>query len=164
MPNVQSSIERPNQIAAIPDAASVELDRLIWVAPLTIVASVAAVLIGRGLAIWILRPPPTFSPLGIAAPVGFTTVLVLASIVVFVMVACFADHPVRRYRWIAVIALLVSFVPCVTLAGQSGKVPGAGWPAAIALMLMHVTAWYVTVTMLTRLCAGRSVKFSRPEF
>jgi Fe2+ transport system protein B len=159
MPTIRSLIEPLRALsaegAAVSEVVPVELDRLIWVAPLTVLASVAAVLIVRGFAVWLLNPPPSFSMLGIVAPVAFTTVLILGGVVVFVIVACVAHNPIRVYRAIAFVALLLSFVPCVSVAGQAGKVPGAGWPAAIALMFMHVVAWYVTVSMLTRLCSGR---------
>jgi hypothetical protein len=128
----------------------VELERLRWVAPLTLVASVGAVLAVRVIAVWLIDPPSGFSPLGLVAPVAFTLVLVFFAIGVFVVVASVADHPLRVYRVIAFAALLISLVPCFSVARQS--VPGGGWPAAIALMAMHVAAWYATVTTLARCC------------
>jgi hypothetical protein len=43
----------------------------------------------------------------------------------------------------------MSVWPDVALA-RSGA-PGATWPNAVALMLMHVAAWAVSTSMLTRL-------------
>jgi hypothetical protein len=127
---------------------TVDLERLFWLGPATVVTSVGAVLAVRTLAVWLLAPPDTFSPLGVMAPIAFTVVLVAVAIVVFVLVACVADEPLRPFRLIALASLLVSFLPCLAVARQS--VPGAGWPAAIALMAMHVAAWYATVTMLAK--------------
>ena len=31
-----------------------------------------------------------------------------------------------------------------------GSEPGATWPAVFVLMVMHVAAWWTTVTLLTR--------------
>ena len=62
--------------------------------------------------------------------------------------------PVRMFRAIAALVLLVSFVPDILLAIWHSF--GGGWPEAIALMSMHVTVWAVTVTMLIGLTAVRS--------
>jgi len=46
--------------------------------------------------------------------------------------------------------LLISFVPDVILAKTS--IPEVDlWPLARLFMVMHVVAWFTTVTMLTRL-------------
>jgi hypothetical protein len=131
----------------------VDLERLLWLGPVTVATSVAAVVAVRTLAVWLLDPPRTFSPLGFVAPVTFTAVLVVAAVVGFAIIACITDKPLRLFRLIALAALLISLWPCVTLAGQS--IPGAGWPAAVALMAMHVAAWYATVTMLARFTVVR---------
>jgi hypothetical protein len=34
--------------------------------------------------------------------------------------------------------------------------PGAGWPYSITLMIMHVVAGLITVSMLIKLTAGKS--------
>jgi hypothetical protein len=49
------------------------------------------------------------------------------------------------------VVLAVSFVPNVAAALSWGK---DRWPPVIALAVMHVVAWAVTVEMLTRLTAG----------
>jgi len=45
--------------------------------------------------------------------------------------------------------LVISFLPDIATA--SAPFPGAGWPYAITLMIMHVVAGSITVFMLTRL-------------
>jgi hypothetical protein len=127
----------------------VRLGRLAWVGPLTIFASVGAVLLVRALSVGLLHPPRSFTPLLLPPPIIDTVVLVTGAVFVFTFVATMAFNPVRRFRWIAGIVLLVSFVPDILLAVWHSF--GGGWPEAIALMTMHVTAWAVTVTMLTRL-------------
>jgi hypothetical protein len=80
--------------------------RLVWVGPLTVVTSIAVVLVVRIAAVALLRPPPEFTPLGWDSPIVLT------------------------------------------------GAPGATWPNALALMLMHVAAWAVSTWMLTRLTVG----------
>ena len=135
------------------DIEIADLGRLTWAGPLTIAAAVAAVLVVRWVTVVLLEPPATFSPLGVVAPIAFTIVLVTAAIVVFVIVASIAERPFRAYRVVAGGALLLSLVPCVGVA--QGSVPGAGWPAAVALGVMHIAAWAVTVRLLERFTAVR---------
>jgi len=123
----------------------VDPHRLLWVGPLTIVASIAAV---RSVALRLVSRPARFAPLYIGPPIVDTAVLVAAAIIVFAFVAGTASHPLCLYRRIALVALVVSFIPDLLLPGRW---PGATWAIAATLMIMHVAAWWVTVTMLTRL-------------
>jgi hypothetical protein len=103
------------------------------------------------IAVEILSPLPRRSERGFTStePQTVTAVLVSAAVLVFVLCVHSAADPVRTYRHIALGALLVSFVPNLAAALLLG--PGADWPSMSALMVMHVTAWAVTVPMLTRL-------------
>ena len=130
------------------------LSRLLWAGPLTILASVAAVLCVRVFAVGILHPAPRFQPLQWAPPIIDTVILVTGAVLVFSVVATMAANPIRTYRLIAVSVLLLSFIPDV-LIGIAHPL-GGGWPEALALMLMHVAAWSVTVTMLIGLTAVKT--------
>jgi hypothetical protein len=130
-------------------ARTIRLRRLWWAGPLTVAASMIGVLIVRIIAVAILHPDPRPMALGWAAPIVFTVVLVTAAVLVFAGVARFSKNPIRTYGIVAFIALLLSFLPDVGFARAS--MPGANWPNAIALMVMHVVAWAITVQMLTRL-------------
>jgi hypothetical protein len=129
--------------------SSVNLVRLVWVAPLTVLASIAAVLAVRLFAVALVHPPPEFTPLGIDSAVVLTGVLVTCAVLVFVLVARFTATPIRTFQTISIGALLLSFVP--DLVVPRSHTPGANWPAAVALMTMHVAAWGVCVVMLTKL-------------
>jgi hypothetical protein len=134
----------------IPKSASkVQLRRLLWVGPLTILASILGVLIVRVIAVAILQPDPTPMSLGWIMPVIFTFVLVTGAVLVFALVSRFAANPIRTYQIIAFVFLLISFLPDVGFARSS--MPGANWPNAIALMVMHIVAWGICVSMLTNL-------------
>ncbi len=127
----------------------VQLGRLFWLGPLTILASILGVLIVRVLAVAILHPDTVPMSLGWVLPVLFTLVLVTGAVLVFALVARFAKNPIRLYQIIALVFLLISFLPDIGFAQSS--MPGANWPNAIALMVMHVTAWAIGVTMLAKL-------------
>jgi hypothetical protein len=103
------------------------------------------------IAVHILAPLPRFSErvLTSAEPQVVTAVLVSTAVLVFAVCVHLADDPVRTYRQISLGALLISFVP--NLAAGLLLRPAADWPSMFALMVMHVTAWAVTVPMLTRL-------------
>lgn len=111
-------------------ALKVQPGRLLWVGPLTVVASIAGVLIVRVLAVAILHPDPTPMSLGWVLPTLFTLILVTGAVLVFAVVARFAKNPIRSYQIIALVFLLLSFLPDIGFAQSS--MPGANWPNAIA--------------------------------
>jgi hypothetical protein len=131
-----------------------QLRRLFWVGPLTVLASIVGVLVVRILAVLILRPNPEPISLGWMAPTIFTLVLVTGGVLVFAAMARFTKNPIRTYQVIAFIFLLISFLPDIGFARST--MPGANWPTAIALMIMHIVAWAITVTMLPKLTASTS--------
>ena len=120
--------------------------RLWWVGPLTVLAAIAAVLVVRVAAFATLDLSPDYPPLTWQGLSIFTAVLVSAGVLVFVFVARSSPTPIRTYRRIALVALLLSFIPDLFLPGSG---PGATWPSSIVLMVMHVAAWLPTVFILT---------------
>jgi hypothetical protein len=87
--------------------------------------------------------------LGWVMPVIFTFVLVTGAVLVFALVSRFAAKPIRTYQIIAFVFLLISFLPDIGFARS--PMPGANWPNAIALMIMHIVAWGICVSMLSKL-------------
>ena len=130
-------------------ATKVKPGKLFWLGPLTILASILGVLIVRAIAVAILHPDPTPMSLGWVMPIIFTFILVTGAVLVFAAVARFAKNPIRTYQIIALVFLLISFIPDIGFAQSS--MPGANWPNAIALIIMHVVAWAICVTMLPKL-------------
>jgi hypothetical protein len=120
---------------------------------LTVLAAVGAVLVVRVTAVTVLDPPKMFQPLGWFFPIFDTVVLVTAAVVVFAVVTWTARTPIRTYRRIALVALALSMIP--DLIGVRRAPAAFTWPRASALMLMHVAAWWVTVTLLSKLTAQR---------
>ena len=119
---------------------------MVWLGPLTVVSSVLAVLATRRGALTIMTRPPRFDMLSVGPSIIDTAVLVTIAIFVFASVASSAaERPRRRYRIIAFICLLVSFLPDLFLLRF------APWPPVAVLMAEHVAAWLVTVELLTRI-------------
>ena len=127
----------------------VQLRRLLWVGPLTILASILGALIVRVIAVAILQPDPMPISLGWVIPAISTLVLVSGAVLVFALVARFAANPIRTYQIIAFVVLLLSLLP--DFFYPQSHMRGANWPNAIALMVMHIVAWGICVSMLSKL-------------
>jgi len=118
---------------------------MVWLGPLTILSSIAAVLATRQVGLVIVRRPSRFDMLGAGPSILDTAVLVTIAMFVFASIASSnAERPRRRYRVVAFVALLVSFLPDFLLLRT------APWPPVAILMAEHVAAWFVTVELLTR--------------
>ncbi len=134
--------------------------RFIWVGPAIVVASVIAVVIVQQIALRLLFWPRG-SPLSGNEPAIFTAVLVSGAVVVFLAVLHEAANPVRTFRRIAFVALVVSVVPDIALGLSS--IRWASWPLAITFIVMHAVAWAVTVAMLTGLATSSTHRTFRTD-
>jgi uncharacterized protein DUF6069 len=132
-------------------ATSIQLKKLWWVGPLTVLTATIGVLIVRAIARAILPSPYAPGLEMILLPIILTLVLCTGAVLVFALVGRFAKNPARTYLMIASIFLVISFLP--DLAVVSAPFPGAGWPYSITLMTMHVVAGFITVFMLIKLTA-----------
>jgi hypothetical protein len=123
--------------------------RVLWgSAALTIAAAVVAVLAVREVAVQVLHPDPAFTPLSLGSPIVATIVCTAMAIYVFVGMVSY-PNPVRTWRRVAAVVLILSFVHNVLLA--ISHVMGEGWPEDCALMTMHVVVWAICVTLLPSL-------------
>ena len=136
----------------VPEEPAIDGRRILWAGPLTIAAAIAAVQVVRAAALAMLSlPPEGFQPFGRFFPIFDTLVLVSAAVIVFTVLTGFAKTPVRTYRRIALVALVLSMTPDLLMHARRPNL--FTWPRTSALMVMHVVAWWVTVTMLSRLTA-----------
>jgi hypothetical protein len=133
------------------EAGPINLKRLFWVGPLTVVSSALAVFLIRAVAVAILTPPATFVPLTVQISVFDGAIFSAAAVLVFLAKCRYDMEPVREYRTLAWKVLAVSLLPDVALAMIHGF--GGGWPEAFALMAMHVAVWAICVTLLPSLVA-----------
>ena len=131
-------------------AERVALNRLLWVGPLAILVATIANVVIQQIAVAVLQPDPAFMPLTLMPPIIFTVVGVLGAVIVYALVGRFSRQPARLFQRIALITLLVSFVPDIMMA-ITGFNPGTTVANVVVLMLMHVVAWLIAVGMLTRL-------------
>ena len=132
-------------------SSSIQIKKLWWVGPVTVLSAIIGVLIVRAIAMLILQPPYAPGLAMIMLPITLTLILCMGGVIVYALVGRFAKHPVRTYTIIASVFLVISFLPDITVA--SAPFPGAGWPYSITLMIMHVVAGFTTVYMLIKLTA-----------
>jgi len=130
-------------------ASAIQLKKLWWVGPLTVLAAIIGVLIVRAIAMMILPAP--YAPGLAMAPISIVLTLVLCTgaVLVFALVGRFAKNPIRTYIIISAVFLVISFLPDIAVV--SAPFPGAGWAYSITLMIMHVVAGFTTVYILIKL-------------
>jgi hypothetical protein len=121
-------------------------DRLRWAGPLTVLVAAIVVALIRAIAVALLQPSPRYMPLTPALPVFDTIVFASAAVLVFARFCRDNADPIRDFRRLARVILLISFLPDILLALTHAF--GGGWPEALALMSMHVAVWAICVTML----------------
>jgi uncharacterized membrane protein len=123
--------------------------RVLWgAAAMTVAAAVVAVLAVREVSVRVLHPDPAFTPLTVGSPIVGTIGCTTMAIYVFVGMVSY-PNPVRTWRRVSAVVLILSFVPCVLLAVS--HIMGGGWPEACALMTMHVVVWAICATLLPSL-------------
>jgi len=130
-------------------ASSIQLKKLWWAGPLTVIAAIVGVLIVRTVAMAALRAPYAPGLAIIGLPIVLILILCTGAVIVFALVGRFAKNPVRTFVLISAIFLAISFLP--DIAAVSAPFPGAGWPYSITLMIMHVVAGFITVYTLIKL-------------
>jgi hypothetical protein len=138
--------------------ARVRFRALWWVGPLAIVASVVANLLVRALALAIFDISPAFDPLSTPGnTIVLTAVGVLLAVLVFALVGRFSKQPVRTYLIIAVVALLISFVPDIALLVNAEGAPFEGIDVVSigVLIVMHIVAAVVSVGLLITLAVEK---------
>ena len=138
-----------NEKNIIGASSKVHLRRLLWVGPLAVLASILGVLIVRVVAVAILQPNPIPLSLVWIIPIISTFVFVTGAVLVFALVSRFAANPIRTYQKIALIVLLLTFVPDIVFVQVHFL--NSTWPLTIALMVMHVVVWGICVIMLSKL-------------
>jgi hypothetical protein len=129
----------------------VSFGKLLWVGPLAIVVSIVVNVIIRFIAVALLNPPLEFTPLSVTMPIVFTLFGGVLAVIVFAIVARLARNPIGTYRIVAIVALIVSFIPDIGLLATASQspFPGTNVGTVGALMLMHVATGVIMVYALT---------------
>lgn len=129
----------------------VAIRKLVWVGPLTIIVAALINLLIRTIAVAFFGVPDGFTYLQAPFVIGSTVVFLLLALVAFVLVGRFARRPVRFYRVLALVALVVSFLnPVMALVGLF-PAPGMNLPTFWTMIVMHTVTAMITVSLLTRL-------------
>ena len=128
-----------------PHGERIAVGRLLWVGPLTAIIAAVATILVRMLAVVVFDIPSDFQPLTLGPVVVSSIVGALGATIVFAVVGRFARLPIRLFRIIAVVVLLLSFLnPILAL-------PEASLQTIFTLEFMHVVVAAVSVGLLTSL-------------
>jgi hypothetical protein len=141
--------------SAVPeDTRAIDWGRFALVGLGTVVAAVAAnvlvYLIGGAL----VGYDPGFVVLAtVWGTVLFTAVPAIVAVLLYAILLRFSSDPARVFTIIAAVVLLLSLIPDITYIPT---VPGSSPTQTAVLMVMHVVAAIVIVSMLTKLTRPRS--------
>ena len=80
----------------------------------------------------------------------FTGIGSLGAVLVFALVARFSRRPIRLFRIIATVVLVLTFIPDLALFSFLG-----GAASVTVLLLMHVATYLICVGMLTTMTRAR---------
>ena len=94
-----------------PRSERVARGRLWWVGPLAIAGAVGANVATRYIAGKLLALPPEFEHLDYSWIIGFTVAGVSGAVLTFAAIGRFAQHPIRLFRIVSAVALVLSFIP-----------------------------------------------------
>jgi len=126
--------------------------KLMWVGPLTIVVGALANLVVCRLATSFFGVAVSFVYLQPSVVIATTIVFLLLALLSFVLVGRVSGHPVRVFRIVAGVALLVSFLnPLLLLAGWWLPAPGMNLHIFWTMIVMHIVSALIAVSLLTTL-------------
>jgi hypothetical protein len=131
--------------------------KLMWVGPLMIVVVALVNLVVRTLAVSFFGVASSFVYLQTPVVIGSTVGFLMLALLAFVLVGRVSRQPVRIFRIVAGVALLVSFLnPLLLLAGW--WLPAAGMNLHIfwTMIVMHTVSALITVSLLTTLAVERA--------
>jgi hypothetical protein len=127
--------------------------RFVLVGLATVAAAVIANLLVYLVGSAVVGYDPQFIVLANASgTILFTVVPAIVAVLVYAALMRFTSNPARIFTTIAVVVLVVSLIPDLTYIPS---VPGATSGQIAVLMLMHVVAAIVIVSMLTTLTRPR---------
>jgi len=144
-----SSTALPLSSSASVASPAVGRGRFVLVGIATVAAAVIANLLVYLLGSVVVGYNPQFIVLANASgTILFTVVPAIVAVLVYAALMRFTSNPARIFTNIAVVVLIVSLIPDLTYIPS---VPGATSGQIAVLMLMHVVAAIVIVSMLTTL-------------
>jgi len=134
----------------------VALRRLWWIAPLTIVLAALANLMIRFLGVAFFGVPSTFPLLQPALVIASTVVFLLLAMVAFIVIGHLSRHPIRVYRLVALVAVLLSFLNPIAVLSGWFPVPGMNLTIFWTMVAMHIISAIIIVGLFTTLAREQS--------
>src|SRR5215472_189208 len=130
----------------------VVIRKLVWVGPLTIVLAVLTNLVVRAFAVSFFGVSSSFPYLQAPVIIITTVVFLVLALLAFVLVDRVSSHPVRSFRILGGIALVVSLLnPLLQLAGHWLPATGMNMPIFWTMIEMHCVSALITISLLTTL-------------
>ena len=129
----------------------VALRRLWWIAPLTIVLAALANLMISFLGVAFFGVPSTFPMLQPGVVIAITVVFLLLATVAFIVTGRFSQHPIRVYRLVALVAVVLSFLNPIAAHAGWFPVPGMNINIFWTMVAMHIISAIITVGLFTTL-------------
>lgn len=131
----------------------VAMERLLWATPLAAIAAAVGYAIVYFVASMLGAMPQDFvvqgsGPITLAPVVLSTLIGAAGAAMVFTAVALLSRRPIRTFRIVAAVVLVLSFATPLTI-------PGAPLSMILMLELMHVVAAVIITGMLTTLARAK---------
>jgi len=130
--------------------------RLWWAGVLTVVLSVTANAVIRTIARAAFDVPDEFPPFTWGQFTFLTVAGVAGATITFAIIGRLSRRPVRAFTGVAVIALILSWLPDIGLLAAR-PYPGTSVQSVGTLMFMHLVTAAITVGLLTRLGVKRKL-------
>ena len=126
--------------------------KLMWVGPLMIVVVALVNLVVRSFAVSFFGVSSSFPYVQVTVIIITTVVFLVLALLVFVLVDRVSSHPVRSFRIVGGIALVVSFLnPLLQLADHWLPATGMNLPIFWTMIVMHCVSALITISLLTTL-------------
>jgi hypothetical protein len=130
---------------------------LVWVGPLTIMLALVANLVVRSCAVSFFGVSASFPYLQAPVIMITTVVFLVLALLAFVLVDRVSSHPVRNFRIVGGIALVVSFLnPLLQLAGHWLPATGMNLRIFWTMIVMHIVSALIAAGLLTTLAVERT--------
>jgi hypothetical protein len=126
----------------------VAVGRIWWVTLLAIAAASVANLIVYAIATALFAGPRQFSYMAPLTIVVSTAIYLVVAAIVFALIGRFSKRPIRLFRVVAIVALVLSFAMPLSAIQLS---PPADAITVAILLVMHVVAAIITIVLFTTL-------------
>ncbi len=131
--------------------------KLMWVGPLMIVLAVLVNLAVRAFAVSFFGVSSSFPYLQTSVISITTVVFLVLALLAFVLIDRVSKRPVRSFRILGGIALLVSFLnPLLQLAGHWLPATGMNLPIFWTMIVMHCVSALITISGLSTFAVERA--------